>query len=259
MEKKNYFQINSIVKAFALIDALTPRREFELAELCKTLAFPKPTVHRILLTLQSIGYVAQNPENGRYFATVKFFELGSRVMQNMNLRDIAHPLMIELSKKTGETVNLGILDGIDVVCIDKVETQHFLRTDQPIGSRLKSYQTGFGKAILAFLKEENRSSLFLKYNVFVSTKKSMRNLEEIEKDLKSTMRRGYSIDNEESLEGVTCVGAPVVDHSGKVLAGISVAAPTLRMRPRRIPRVAALVKVTAASISRLLGGTLNTL
>lgn len=258
MNERTYFQINSVLRTFTLVDTITQHGELELAALCRMLGFPKGSVQRILLTLQSIGYVGQNPESGRYYATVKFFEIGSRVIQKMSLRDIAHPYMIELSKKTGETVNLGILDGIDIVCIDKVETKHLLRTDQPIGTRHKSYQTAFGKAILAFLEDRNRSDLFLRHKAPVLSKRGIRSLEELEEDLRNTVKRGYSIDNEESLEGVTCIGAPIFDHSGRVAAGISVAAPTLRMQPKRIPFVARLVKEKATSISRSIGGGVGT-
>jgi IclR family transcriptional regulator, KDG regulon repressor len=255
-DKKEYFKINSVIKVFKVIELLTSQKEFDLADLSKQLCYPKPTVQRILLTLQSIGYVRQNPESGRYLADVRFFELGTRVIQNMNLREIARSTMIELSKDTGETANLGILDGTDVVCIDKVETNHFLRSDQPIGSRLKSYQTGFGKAILAFLKKDQNIEYERSIRAIENEIKSKNAFDGLIKDLDETLVRGFSIDNQEALEGVTCIGAPILDHRNRTIAGLSIAGPSLRMKKRRIPEISNRVMAAAEKVSIQMGAKL---
>ncbi len=253
MGKAPYYQIKSIVKAFRLMELLVTKNEFQLAELCRLLKSPKTTIHRMLLTLKSLGYVQQNPQSLGYMASVKIFELGGKVAQNLNLIQIAKPLMIKLSEKTGETINLGILDDTDIICIDKVESKQHLKLDQPIGSRAKAYHTGLGKAVLAYLSEGDRARIFSNHTITLGTSKSLKTVSAIEKDLERVREQGYSVDNGEYITGVACVGAPVFDHNSKVVAGLSIAGPALRINERNIESLAKLVKETAALISKELG------
>jgi len=256
MKKSTYYQTNSIVKAFKLVELLVSKNDFGLAELCGLLKLPKTTVHRMLLTLESLGYVEQNPENLRYMASIKFFELGYKVVQKLNFIEIAQPFMVKLSEKTGETINLGILDGIDIVCVNKVESKHHLKLDQPVGFRHKAYCTAYGKALLAFLSKEVRERLFSEYTISPCTPKSLKTVSDIEENLQRVREQGYAVDNEEGVSGVRCVGAPIFDHDLKVVAGISIAGPTLRIKEENTEHLAKLVKETAALISHGLGAPL---
>jgi len=209
-------------------------------------------MHRILLTLEELGYVKQNPQNQFYGATIRLFEVGSQVIQTLDFVGIAYPLMLELSNIIGETINLGVLDGLDVVCLRKVESKYYLRLDQPIGHREKAYFTAFGKAILAYLPYDQRSKLFLEHVVTPATSKSLRTVGEIEEDLKMVRVRGYSMDKGEGVEGVSCVGAPIFSRDSEVIAGLSIAGPTLRVQ-KNLEYFGKLVGETTASISRNLG------
>jgi len=253
MEKPAYYQIKSIVKAFNLMEILATKNEFQLAELCRLLKCPKTTVHRMLLTLESLGYVQQNPKNLGYMASIKVFHLAGKVVQNLNFIEIARPLMIELSEKSSETINLGTLDGLDIICVDKVESKYHLKLDQPIGSRARAYHTGMGKAVLAYLSEEERARLFLKHGISPGTSKSLKTISAIEKDLQKVREQGYAVDDEEYITGVRCVGAPIFDHNAKVIAGLSIAGPSLRIKEKNIESLAKLVAETAAFVSNRLG------
>ena len=259
MENSTYYQIKSIVKAFKLMELLVTKNEFELAELCRLLECPKTTVHRMLLTLQSLGYVEQNHKNLHYGASMKLFELGGKVIHNLSFIEIARPLMIELSEKTSETINLGILKGIDVVCVDVIPSKHRLKLDQPIGFRSKAYCWAMGKAILAFLPKEERAQLFSEYGIISDTPKSLKTVSAVEKDLQRIQERGYSVDNEESGIGVRCVGAPIFKRNLEVIAGISIAGPTSRLKEQHIEHLGKLVIETAASISNRLGASTEVL
>ena len=261
VEKPTYYQINSIVKTFKLIELLVSKREFDLAEINRLLQFTKTTTHRILLTLKSLGYVEQSKETLRYRASMRFFELGWKMMQNINLIEIAHPFMVELSQVTGETVNLGVLEGLEIICVDKAENKHHvLRQDQPTGSRSKAYCTAFGKAALAFLPREKVERFFSADPIVPSTAKSLKTLKEIQKNLQKVRELGYSVDDEEFADGIRCVGAPIFDHNGEVVAGLSVAGPSLRIKKTDVQYLAKLVMETTATISKKLGagqGPLN--
>lgn len=253
MTKTTYYQINSIIKVFGLIEVLVSKNEFDLSELTSQLNLPKTTVHRMLLTLQSLGYVKQNPQNLRYSASIKFFELGREVMRKSNVLEFAHPHMVRLAAETGETINLGVLDGLDVVCIHKVESRYYLRQDQPIGTRTKAYCTSFGKAMLAFCPEQDRRQLYSQEALVRCTPNSLQTREAIEEELKLVRAKGFAVDNEEGVLGVRCVGAPILDHEAKVVAGLSIAGPALRIGEDDIPRLAELVMEAATAISRSLG------
>ena len=235
------------------MELLVTKNEFQLAELCRLLKSPKTTVHRMLLTLESLGYVQQNPQSLGYMASIKIFELGGKVTHNLNLTQIAKPLLIKLSEKTGETINLGILDDTDVICIDKVESKQHLKLDQPIGYRAKAYHTAMGKAILAYLSEEERGRLFAKHTVGTGTSKSLKTVSAIKEDLKRVREQGYAVDNEEYMLGVRCVGTPILDYNREVVAGVSIAGPASRIKEENIESLAKLVMETATFISNGLG------
>ena len=250
---KSAYQIKSVVKTFRLMELLVTKNEFQVSQLYRLLKTPKTTVHRILLTLESLGYIQQNPQTLGYMASTKIFYLGGQVIRNLNFVEIAKPLMIKLFEKTGETINLGILDNTDVICVDKVESKQHLKLDQPIGSKAKAYQAAMGKAILAYLSDEERVRLFSKHGISPSTSKSLKTVSAVEEDLQRVQERGYSVDNEEGGIGVRCVGAPIFDYNSKVIAGLSIAGPASRIKEKNIESLAKLVMETAALISNRLG------
>lgn len=253
MVKQKYYEIGSIVKVFKIIEILVTESEFEVRELCKLSELPKTTVHRMLLTLQDLGYVSQNPKKRLYRATTKFFELGQSIMRNSSIIDIAHPHMIDVAMEAGESVNLAILDGLDAVCIDKVEGQNPLKVDLPIGSRYPAYFSGYGKANLAFMSEKERADLLKDIIIVPPTDKSLKTVKAIEKDLEKVRSQGYALDNEEGMIGIRCIAAPIFNHNKDVVAGISIAMPVSRFGKKKIPDMAKIVMKAAVKISEELG------
>lgn len=253
----SYPKVNSIVKIFKVMELLVTKDEFQLAELCSLLEFPKTTVYRMLVTLESLGYVNQNPKTLAYGASTKIFELGSRVIQNLSVVEIAREVMIKLAEKTNETVNLGILSGTYGICIEKAETKQHLRIDQPVGYSSKAYHTAMGKSILAFLPEEEIKELFSNHTFSAGNPNSIKDFPTLLKELKRIRNRGYALDNEEFEIGVCCVGAPIFDHTNKVVAGLSVAGPTSRMGEIIVLHLIKLVMEAATTISSKLGSTIH--
>jgi DNA-binding IclR family transcriptional regulator len=245
--------INSVIKTFQTIECLLKEQDCDLGYLSKALNFPKPTVRRILQTLCHIGYVEQDNETARYRPSLKFFSWGRLVSGRAQLLSVARPFMERLSDLTGETVNLGVLDGIEVICVDKVASKQALREDQSIGSRTLSYCTAFGKIQLAFLPKEETDRLLWDRSLRVCTKKSINKRSNLLKELKKIRDMGYAIDDEEFAEGVRCVGAPIFDHASYIVAGISVAGPAFRMSLDKMSQFITSVKETARRISLSLG------
>lgn len=227
-------------------------RGLTLAECALSLGYSKPTVHRILRTLLARGFLRHDEERGTYTLGVANLRLGMTFLEQLDLRAEALPILREVGTQSGETVHLGVLDGSDVVYIEKVESSHAVRMFSQIGHTMPSHSTGIGKAILAFLPEEELAAL-LPRRLEVRTPATITDRKQLLGHLAKTRERGYSIDEIENEEGIRCVGAPVFEHTGTVCAGISIAGPVTRLTQERTEELGALVLEAAMEISRRLG------
>jgi DNA-binding IclR family transcriptional regulator len=251
--KRTHFLINSVVKAFQVLEILSLENELSVSEVSKRMQFERSKGHRILATLKEIGYLNQNPLNKKYSISSKLFELGRRYIDENPLVGIAHPVMESLAVETGETVNLGVLEGNEVVCIDKVSSTHALKMDQPIGGKAGAYCTGFGKAILAFLPEKKIQEMFNKTPLKRYTKNTLTEFGMLLRELSIIRKRGYATDNEEFYLGIRCVGSPIFNYDGNVIAGMSVSGPSIRIKKKDFPKFAKLLVKATKSISQKIG------
>jgi DNA-binding IclR family transcriptional regulator len=227
-------------------------RGLTLAECSASLGYSKPTVHRILRTLANRGFLRVDRERGLYTLGVANLRLGMTFLEQLDLRSEALPILRELGDRTGETVHLGVLDGSDVVYIEKVESSHAVRMFSQIGRTMPAYSTGVGKAILAYLPHDQLEWALPK-RLEARTRATITDRKELLEHLAGVRRRGYSTDEVENEEGIRCVGAPIFDHTGAVCAGISVAGPANRVTPDRTPELGELVQELALAISRRIG------
>jgi DNA-binding IclR family transcriptional regulator len=240
MADKEYYKINSIVKTIQLLEELVQKKEFDLVELTRRLDYPKATVHRILLTLKSIGYVKQNENNKQYGATIKLFQLGNRVLLNNDLFTTAQPIIEELSEDTSESVFVLVRDGLDVVVSAKATGRYSLRQDEQIGFRYKSYNSASGRTILAYLSAEERKTLFRGHRLEPYTANSPKSYRQLEPELEKILNQGYAFEHGEYGIGISCVAAPIFNHTGHVNAALTITGPTARIKPcvaKLIPKV----------------------
>ena len=124
-EETPYYVINSVIRTLEIINCLSQLGEASVSDLSNCLKMTKSTIHRFLASMKYAGFLEQNPENQKYRLSIKLFEIGNRVIGRLNISEIAKPIMLELAEKTGETVNLAILDGFEVVYIEKCESEQF--------------------------------------------------------------------------------------------------------------------------------------
>ena len=252
MTGKEYFKINSIVKTFRLIELLATQREFDLGKLTRCLGYPKTTVHRMLLTLKSLGYVIQNPGNQQYGATIKLFELGHKVKENNDLLRTVQPHIEALTEKIGEAVYVVVLDGVDVVIMAKTKSIHSLKQDAPIGYRYRSYNSASGRTILSNLPEEERRRLFRGHRLTPYTQYSPTSYRQLEQMFVEIKKNGCAVEHEEYSLGISCVAAPIFEHTGKVFASVTISGPTVRIKPKTY-KLSHLVMATAQMVSAGLG------
>lgn len=211
------------------------------------------TVRRIVKALAYHGLVEEEEGTGRYRLGMKLFELGSSVVARLDVRARARPYLERLVLETGETAHLCILDRGEVLYLDKHEPMRTMRIPSEVGRRNPAHCTAVGKALLAYVGEEELEELVRQRGLRAYTKRTITTLAELKRELARVREQGYAVDNEEFEEGLKCIGAPVRDYSGRVVASISIAGPAFRLTEERIPVLAQSVMEVARELSEELG------
>ncbi len=256
MEKEPGLPIlnNSVSRAIAILEylagAASPQ---ELSSICSALRMNKSTTYRFLTTLESLGYVSQDLENNRYGLGSKVVWLASRFLEAIDLRALARPLLLQLREETGETIHLAILDHFEVVYIDKVDGKSSVRMASRVGNRMPAHSTGLGKTLLAFQPEEDWQSYVNKIGLFRRTANTITDPAAFYQHLRHIRDCNYSIDDAENEDGIRCVSVPIRDHTGKVVAAISIAGWMITMLPERDAALAVVGLKYADILSAKLG------
>ena len=228
--------------------------EMGVAELARKLDLPKPTVYRILVTLESGGFVQQKP-NTKYHLGFRLAELGLLALQQVSMRDEAMPFLRDLLEECQETVDLAVFDTGEMVYLEVLESPQPVKIAAQAGRRLPAHCTASGKAYLAYASEEDLEAAVTQ-GMVSCTPNTICDLELLIEDLRLTRQRGYSISLEEFELGIKAVAAPVTDSSGQVVAAIAIAGPAYRLPPERVAELGEAVKRTAQGLSEHLGARL---
>lgn len=254
METSRNF-IESVSRGLGLLFALSESPfPLSLTELSHRIHLSKSTVQRLTYTLQNLGYLDRDEETKKFRLGQRAVLLGLSIVKHSDLRKISFPHLEKASKEIGETVNLAILDGTEIVYVERIKTQQILNINLEVGSRLPAYCTSMGKAILAFLPKQHLEALLREMKLKPLTSSTITSKEILRKELERVRRRGFATNNEELSNGLRSVAAPVRDASGQVIAAVNIAVPSSRICQRRLETVLAQkVMETAESISFTLG------
>ncbi|HEA65820.1 hypothetical protein LCGC14_2245720 [marine sediment metagenome] len=252
-EQKPYFLLSSTKKVFTILEILCEEHEKSISELAKRLNLQRSNVHRILSTLRHLGYLEQNPDTGNYSASLKIFELGNAVINRKGLLSVAHPFLEKLAKQFRETANLGYLNKREVIYLDKVESTESLRMDTKVGFRVPAYCTAIGKILLAHLSKAELKDYLKDHNLLQLTTNTINSPEKLMKSLTQIQEQGYAIDNEEFYEGVRCISSPIINHTRKVIASVSIAGPSVRMNNDKLAQIKKSLLSVTDEISIKLG------
>lgn len=220
-----------------------------LSDVARTLGEPLPTLHRTLAALRSYDLVRVT-EEGQFALGASTVVLASSFSEGLDLRDEAKPAMAELRAVTQETVHLGVLSGAQIVYVEKLDSPNAVRMVSRVGGTNPACRTAIGQCVLAYSPSEVLESTLELTEVQYGHSVERTGLEE---ELKRVREKGYGTDLEKNEIGICCVGAPVHDHSGKPVAGISVSTPTMRFEREREAELGALVASAGENISRRLG------
>ncbi|HEU5232739.1 MAG TPA: IclR family transcriptional regulator [Terriglobales bacterium] len=224
----------------------------QLKDVAQLTGINKSTAYRFLAHLEHEGYVFRD-SSGAYAIGVRLARLASGASYQTTLRKLSRPILQQLWRVTGETVNIAVLDGREVLYLDVMESSHTFRLVSQVGMRRPVYCTALGKAMLSFIPEEEQQYFFEGMSFERFTPHTIRGAVQLRKEFALIRQRGYSIDNEEAYLGSRCIAAPIFEASGKIAAALSVSGPTTRVTRERVPVVAAAAKSAATAISRTLG------
>jgi IclR family transcriptional regulator, acetate operon repressor len=245
--------INSVRKALDIVGLFTPSEpRLTLAEIGSRLGLPKSTAHNLLSTLLACGLV-EKTDNDHYALGRAIIALTQAVLVNVELRDRAAPLLRELADYSRQSVYLTVRDGDYCLYIYAVESPRRLLARTAVGDRGDLHCTSVGKAILAYLPEEEVRSIIQRTGLPAPTSKTITDIDQLLADMELTRSRGYAIDDEEHELNTFCVGAPVLDENGQVIGSLSVSGADPDLLKGRLDDIAAHVMYSAQEVSRRMG------
>ena len=250
--KNNSVQV--IDRCFAILEEIADNQgEASLAELGRALSIPHSTIHRILSTLLNLGYVEQNQQNGHYKLGLKLLHLSNAVLESLELRSMSQKYLKELMQETGETANLVVLDGDEVVYIEKEESRASVRVFKLIGARAPVHTTGAGKVLLSEMAHIDIIEILRRKGLPSLTPQSIIDSTRFFDELEIVKKQGFALDDEECELGARCIAVPVRNHTGRVIASLSISGPTSRLTNQRIRKLIPIVKDYGGQMSRALG------
>ncbi len=246
--------IQSVARAVAILECVAAAgSNAALGQISSELGLNKSTVHGIAATLEHLGYLARHPETGRYALGLKAWELGQSYVGNINILHEAKVYMSNLVNKYQDTVHLGVLSDAEALFIHKIDCSRTVGIRIRVGTRTPLYCTGTGKALLAALPPVQLEKLLAKMVFVPYTEKTITDTETLRAELQTIRNRGFSMDRGEYESDLRSVGAPIFDHTGQVVAAVTLAGSAQRLSGDRLFDIAADVRETARLISERLG------
>jgi IclR family acetate operon transcriptional repressor len=221
---------SALERSLALLEAITAQAQpVGLPDLSARLALPRQTVHRILVQLEAAGLIVRDPSRDRFSVGPRLSLLSLSALQTHNQSAPIRAILQSLVDEIKETCNVGVLDGLHFVYLERVECHWSLRVHLQAGSRVPAHCTSGGKLMLAHLDEQVRANLLRSVKLVAYTDHTITRVPDLEHELAVTRERGYAINDQEFTVGVTGVAVPITSQSGRVLAALAVQGPAPRL------------------------------
>jgi len=224
--------IQSVKRALDIINCFDSMHvQLSLTEISEKLNLNISTVYGIINTLCAYSYIVKNPNNGKYKLGLEFLLKANLVSQSLDLKEIGHPYLVELTKKYNETSHLYVYQQEQLYCVDKVESpNNYFIISSRAGNKLPMHASASGKVFLAYMSEQELEHYLQKGSLPKLTAKTITDRETLLKSLEQIREQGYSIENEEIEEGAYSIAAPVRDADGQIVGTISVVGSLNRIR-----------------------------
>ena len=224
-----------------------------VAELARASGWQPSNVHRTLQTWSQLGFIAQDADSGTYRCTLRLFEWGCRVADQLDLRRLARPHLIALAELTQETIHLSQLDRAEIVYLDKIDSAQPVRAYSEIGGRAPAHCVATGKALLAHAPAAALAQL--PSPLPRPTIHSVPDRPALQAQFTRIRAAGYAVNREEWRIGVRGLGAAIFDHQARAVAAVGLSAPAGRLPASREKELGALVAAAAQAITVALGGS----
>lgn len=247
--------IQALDRAVAILKVLAGAEGMSLTELAAASGQAPATVYRVLATFQAHGVVEADPATQLWFVGQEAFRIGSAFLGRTNLVEQARGVMHALMAETGETANLAIADGGQVVFLSQVETHEPIRAFFRPGTRGPIHASGIGKALLAYRPAEAVERIVREQGLAGFTDRTITDPAALAAELAAIRARGWAMDDEERTLGMRCVAAPIFNEFREAVAGLSVSGPTVRVTPDRGAAFGARIRAAADEVTRAVGGT----
>lgn len=251
---KATYRIHQVERALDLLEAIGRYPgELGVTEVWVKLGFSKEQAIKLLSSLERRGYI-QRDGTDRYYLGLRAFEAGMRAINQRRLLDEAEPVLEELRDRSGETAYLAIRDGQQVISLLVQESPQPVRAKVKLGQSLPAHANAAGKALLAFLSNEELERTFREQALKKLTEKTLSRLDLLKAHRQGVIRSGYAVENEEMEEGLKGVAAPVRDSTGRVVASVGLLGPSSRLPDERIEgELKLLIMEAGSTLSQRLG------
>jgi DNA-binding IclR family transcriptional regulator len=250
--------INSLSRGAQILRLLAEQNAaLGATEVAERLRVDPSTAYRLLCTLESHGFVTQDPDTKKYSIGYGILEVASGLLRKLSVVEISQPHMRALSTRTGENSHVAVRDRLSAVSVGSESATGILRVETTIGSAEPLHCTAVGKALLADYTHAMLRDLYGSETLERYTPHTITTLDELDAELARVRRIGYAFDEEELHPGVRCIAAPVRDHTGHIVAAFGLSSPAVRLMRERIPDIAAQICESANAISAQLGYTQN--
>jgi IclR family transcriptional regulator, KDG regulon repressor len=229
--------------------------EMRVAEIASGVHLNKTTVYRLLNALERLELVQRDPENERYRLGLKLHELGTKALRARTLQSEARRYLKEMARVTNEAVSLAVPGAGGILCLERFDSPRtMISVRTPVGALFPAHCSAAGKAVLAYLGDEDVDSILIKNRLTRYTEHTHTQIAELKNDLRRIRQRGYALDEQELERGLNGVAAPVISQDARVLGAVGIAGPTQRFQGKDLVEKIELVKATAQKIAANLGG-----
>jgi IclR family transcriptional regulator, KDG regulon repressor len=250
---KDRYLINSILRASNILKCFSgAKTHFKISEIARQLDLDRSTTYRILLSLEEAGFVEKDEKAGTYCLGLGAFEIGNAYLRQMDLIQVSRPIMADLAQKVQETVHLAVLSETEIVYVEKSDSPRSLGVMSKLGQRGPIYCTALGKTLLAFQPEAEQSRILQKLKMPALTATTITSKQKLGEELRTIRKQGYALDRREIEEDVECIGAPIRNYTGNVVAALSISGPQRKINtPREKQFVGSVVKAASLISSKL--------
>lgn len=245
--------IGSLTKGLIILEIMMEHDVVGVTEISKALKINKSSAYRLLITLEDRGFVKQDQISGKYSLGMKLAGFRTKVLEGMDIRDLARPFLNKLTEITKESSALSILQKDRATIIEKNSSKEFISANLYAGLSEPLHCTALGKVLMTFNTEENQNRLLENLTMERFTPKTITDKSELISQMSMIRLMGYAMDDEEYSLGMRCIAAPIFGSKGKLVAAIGISGPTIRIKPEEFDRYSKELVSIAQQLSSQLG------